>query len=159
ASGPAITCEKSRTRIPSKSSAIDYSTVSCTSGTVGGDRTVPGRHDGSTGSWRRGRDSNPRQGVNPEHAFQACDFNHSSTSPGAAILANPLPGGTASPAGTSPDRVGRGRARPDAAWAHAMGHRSPRKARIADRLDEPGGLRRGRRRQETDDDDHREADG
>ena len=32
-------------------------------------------------NWRRERDSNPRQGVNPEHAFQACDFNHSSTSP------------------------------------------------------------------------------
>lgn len=31
--------------------------------------------------WRRRRDSNPRYGINRTHAFQACTFNHSVTSP------------------------------------------------------------------------------
>ena len=39
-------------------------------------------------SWRRGRDSNPRYGFHRTHAFQACDLNHSSTSPGARILSD-----------------------------------------------------------------------
>ena len=38
--------------------------------------------------WRRGRDSNPRYGFHRTHAFQACDLNHSSTSPEAAILSD-----------------------------------------------------------------------
>ena len=37
--------------------------------------------------WRRGRDSNPRYGFHRTHAFQACDLNHSSTSPWARVLA------------------------------------------------------------------------
>jgi|SoiMethySBSTD1v2_1073268.scaffolds.fasta_scaffold833508_2 hypothetical protein len=32
-------------------------------------------------SWRRGRDSNPRYGVNRTHDFQSCTFNRSVTSP------------------------------------------------------------------------------
>ena len=36
--------------------------------------------------WRRGRDSNPRYGFHRTHAFQACDLNHSSTSPRISIL-------------------------------------------------------------------------
>jgi hypothetical protein len=36
--------------------------------------------------WRRGRDSNPRYGFHRTHAFQACDLNHSSTSPVVRIL-------------------------------------------------------------------------
>src|SRR5688572_10270781 len=36
-------------------------------------------------SWRRGRDSNPRYGFHRTHAFQACDLNHSSTSPDAGF--------------------------------------------------------------------------
>ena len=36
--------------------------------------------------WRRGRDSNPRYGFHRTHAFQACDLNHSSTSPETGIL-------------------------------------------------------------------------
>src|ERR1041384_2081658 len=31
--------------------------------------------------WRRGRDSNPRYGVNRTHDFQSCTFNRSVTSP------------------------------------------------------------------------------
>ena len=31
--------------------------------------------------WRRGRDSNPRNGLTRLHTFQACSFNHSDTSP------------------------------------------------------------------------------
>jgi hypothetical protein len=31
--------------------------------------------------WRRERDSNPRYGLTRIHAFQACSFNHSDTSP------------------------------------------------------------------------------
>ena len=33
------------------------------------------------GEWRRGRDSNPRYGVNRTHDFQSCTFNRSVTSP------------------------------------------------------------------------------
>lgn len=32
-------------------------------------------------NWRRRRDSNPRYGLSRTHAFQACTFNHSVTSP------------------------------------------------------------------------------
>src|SRR5688572_16572663 len=38
--------------------------------------------------WRRGRDSNPRYGFHRTHAFQACDLNHSSTSPERRILSD-----------------------------------------------------------------------
>src|SRR5215831_18875100 len=31
--------------------------------------------------WRRGRDSNPRFGINRTHDFQSCTFNRSVTSP------------------------------------------------------------------------------
>ncbi len=34
-----------------------------------------------TRNWRRGRDSNPRNGLTRLHTFQACSFNHSDTSP------------------------------------------------------------------------------
>jgi hypothetical protein len=37
-------------------------------------------------AWRRGRDSNPRYGFPRKHAFQACDLNHSSTSPRGRIV-------------------------------------------------------------------------
>lgn len=36
--------------------------------------------------WRRERDSNPRYALKRTHAFQACDLNHSSTSPSCAII-------------------------------------------------------------------------
>ena len=41
------------------------------------------------GNQRRGGDSNPRCGVTRTHAFQACTFSHSDTSPGRPGLGEP----------------------------------------------------------------------
>ena len=49
---------------------------------------------------RRERDSNPRYGVNRIHAFQACAFSHSATSPWARVAGSGCPRACAASAGS-----------------------------------------------------------
>src|SRR6056297_2612596 len=58
--------------------------------------------------WRRGRDSNPRYGLNRTLTFQASPFDHSGTSPKLLQIVSP-PGRWGRPPAGDPRRIARGR--------------------------------------------------